>query len=112
MRKEDSLYLEHILNCINRIVSYSEEFTQEAFGADFLVQDACIRQLEVLGEATKHISFELRDSYPEIPWKQMAGMRDVLIHDYLNVDLNIVWKTVSESIPALQPKIALLLQKL
>jgi len=61
-----------------------------------------VRQLEVMGEATKRVSKELRLKNPDIPWLDMAGMRDVLIHDYIDVDLGVVWKTVSEDIPNLK----------
>jgi len=74
----------------------------DAFINDFIVQDAVVRQLEIIGEATKRVSDEFRSKYPDIPWSDMAGMRDVLIHDYIDVDLDIVWKTASESIPELK----------
>jgi len=63
-----------------------------------MTQDAVVRQLEIIGEATKRISKDLRNLNPQVPWSDMAGMRDILIHDYIDVDLDIVWKTASESI--------------
>jgi uncharacterized protein with HEPN domain len=63
-----------------------------------MIQDAVVRQLEIIGEATKRISSELRSVNPQIPWSDMAGMRDILIHDYIDVDVDIVWKTASESL--------------
>lgn len=63
-----------------------------------MTQDAVVRQLEIIGEATKMISKELRNLNPLVPWSDMAGMRDILIHDYIDVDIDIVWKTASESI--------------
>jgi uncharacterized protein with HEPN domain len=63
-----------------------------------MVQDAVVRQLEIIGEATKRISQELRKLNPQVPWPDMAVMRDILIHDYIDVDIDIVWKTASESI--------------
>lgn len=73
-----------------------------------MIQDAVVRQLEIIGEATKRITKDFRNNNPEIPWADMAGMRDILIHDYIDVDLDIVWKTASESIP----KLKTLLEKL
>jgi uncharacterized protein with HEPN domain len=100
--KDDSIYIEHILNSINRILDYISGKDREAFEADLITQDAVVRQLEVIGEATKRISKELRSKHPDIPWADMAGMRDVLIHDYIDVDLGVVWKTASENIPDLK----------
>lgn len=73
-----------------------------------MIQDAVVRQLEIIGEGTKRITKDFRNNNPEIPWADMAGMRDILIHDYIDVDLDIVWKTASESIP----KLKTLLEKL
>jgi uncharacterized protein with HEPN domain len=100
--KDDSIYIDHILNSINRILDYISGKDREEFEADLVTQDAVVRQLEVIGEATKRVSKELRSKHPDIPWADMAGMRDVLIHDYLDVDLGVVWKTASEDIPDLK----------
>ena len=100
--KDDSIYIDHILNSINRIIDYISGKNREAFESDQLTQDAVVRQLEVIGEATKRVSNELRLKNPDIPWSDMAGMRDVLIHDYIDVDLGVVWKTASEDIPNLK----------
>jgi uncharacterized protein with HEPN domain len=67
-----------------------------------MAQDAIVRQLEIIGEATKRISKEIRNLNPHVPWSDIAGMRDILIHDYIDVDIDIVWKTASESIPELK----------
>lgn len=68
----------------------------KSFSGNVLVQDGVMRKLEIIGEASKRLSDELRDSVPEIPWKDMCGMRDKLIHDYMGVDLMAVWKTATE----------------
>ena len=100
--KDDRIYIEHILQSIEKIQSYISGKDQETFSNDSITQDAVVRQLEIIGEATKRISKELRNKNSDVPWDDMAGMRDVLIHDYLDVDLNIVWKTASQSIPGLK----------
>ena len=74
----------------------------KAFSKTTLVQDAVVRQLEIIGEATKRISKKLNEENPQVPWSDMAGMRDVLIHDYIDVDHDIVWRTASESIGELK----------
>ena len=96
--KDDRLYIEHILLSIERIESYITGENHQSFSDDYLTQDAVVRQLEIIGEATKRISKEFRSINPQVPWSDMAGMRDVLIHDYLEVDIDIVWKTATESI--------------
>lgn len=94
--KDDKVYLEHIIDSLKKIIDYAEELSIDGFLNDTKTQDACIRQLEVIGEATKRLSMLLRQRFTHIPWKDMAGMRDKLIHDYIQVDLMIVWTTVSE----------------
>jgi uncharacterized protein with HEPN domain len=80
--------------------------------ASLLIQDGVIRSFEVIGEAVKQISSELRQSHPEVPWRQMAGFRDVLIHDYMGLDLNEVWNVVERDLPDLKGNILLVLQEL
>jgi len=79
--KDDRIYIEHILQSIERIQSYISGKDQEAFLNDSITQDAVVRQLEIIGEATKRISRELRKNNSDVPWDDMADMRDVLIHD-------------------------------
>jgi uncharacterized protein with HEPN domain len=103
--KSDSIYIEHILNSINSIQEYISGLSLEIFLDDRKTQDAVVRQFEIIGEATKRISSDFQDNHPNIPWSQMAGMRDVLIHDYIDVNFEIVWKTAIEDIPVVKEAI-------
>ena len=106
---KDRLYLESIRDCLERIAEYTDS-GESSFMASRLIQDGVIRNLEGIGEATKNLSPELRAASPEIPWRQIAGMRDVLIHDYLKVNLARVWRTVVIDLPPLQETVLRLLQ--
>lgn len=77
-----------------------------------MIQDAVVRNLEVVGEATKQVPEELRKRAPELSWREMAGMRDKLIHDYLGVDLNLVWDVVASELPATRERIVALIEEL
>ena len=87
MTKDDSVYLDHILESITRIDHYTKGLEEDQFDSDELVQDGVIRQLQIIGEAAKRLSDETRTKYPGVEWKDIAGMRDKLVHDYFGVDL-------------------------
>ena len=96
-------YLADILNAIIEVDEFINGMTFDTFVEDRKTINAVIRSLEVLGEATKHIPSQFRNKHPEIPWSKMAGMRDVLIHDYMGVDLMTVWKVAKERLPEIRP---------
>jgi len=102
MSKDDSIYITHILSCLDKISEYIHDHSRGSFLQSNMSQDAVIRQLEIIGEATKHISTNLRNAYPDIPWKDMAGMRDKLIHDYIDVDLWVEWETAFSDVPKIR----------
>lgn len=98
-------YLSDMSEAINDIADFIESLTFEEFVADKKTTNAVIRSMEVLGEATKNIPMSVRDQYSDIPWSQMAGMREVLIHNYMGVDLMTVWKVITERLPDLKSEI-------
>lgn len=99
--RSDDLLLADLREALHRISTYTSGMTYEAFAEDSKTQDAVIRNLEILGEATKKLSENLRAEHPEIPWTKMAGARDRLIHHYFGVSLQIVWQIVTVELPAL-----------
>ncbi len=92
--------------------SFTEGFTFQDFTRDKRTQYAVIRALEVMAEAAKHIPQDIRQRYPEIPWREIAGMRDKLIHDYIGIDIETVWLVVKRHIPALRPSIQQVLREI
>jgi uncharacterized protein with HEPN domain len=109
--RELSDYLADIHNAIVEVDEFTKGMAFDTFEEDRKTINAVIRSLEVLGEATKHIPTSFRNKHPEIPWSKMAGMRDVLIHDYMGVDLMTVWKAAKERLPEIRPAIEKLLYK-
>lgn len=107
--KEDRVYLLHIAEAIATIQEYVSTGRDDFF-AKKMIQDAVIRNLEIIGEAVKNISPVTRRNTPDVPWQKIAGLRDVLIHDYFGVDLETVWLVVENRLPPLALHIALLLE--
>jgi uncharacterized protein with HEPN domain len=107
--KNERLYLGHIREAINDIRAYAS-VGEEAFLADRMRQDAIIRKLEIIGEAVKQLSEATKAQRPEIPWKQIAGMRDRLTHAYFGVDLGLVWRVVERDLQALETAIGVLIE--
>lgn len=103
--KEYEPYLRDVLDRIAKIRRYIEGYDYESFCDDEKTSDAVIRNIEVIGEAIRHVPDDLRQKYPKIPWRQIAGMRDKLIHDYLGVDLEYVWNVASMRIDELEADI-------
>jgi uncharacterized protein with HEPN domain len=111
MKKDPLVYLKHNLTCINKIQTYTDGFNEQKFLANSLIQDGVIRNLEIIGEATKQLNQEFRSRYEDIPWKRIAGLRDKLIHDYIGVDMWAVWGVVEKVIPDFEVQIRRIILK-
>ena len=103
MPSRDLIYVLDILNAACLVQSFTREVDKITFEQDLMLQSAVIRQIEVMGEATKRLSPSFRASHPEIPWRKIAGMRDILIHAYDRIDLDEIWITTQVSIPDVIP---------
>ena len=100
MNRDEAVYLQHILDAIAKAESYLEGMDESAFNRSSLIQDCVIRQIEIIGEATKRLSPELRAKNAHIPWSDIAGMRDKFIHGYFGVEVGNVWLTAVEDLRA------------
>ncbi len=112
MQHDDSVYLKHIRDSILRIRRYTQKVSVARFKKDTLTQDAVIRQIEIIGEASKRLSEKTRSANKDVPWNDIAGMRDKLIHDYFGVDIEKVWLTVQNDIPILRKQVNRILKSL
>lgn len=109
--KGDQLYLKHILDAIDKVDTYIT-VGHEVFIASSHWQDAVIRQLEIIGEATKRLSKQFCSRHSDVPWRRIAGLRDVLIHDYMGVDINAVWEITQKNLPPLRIRVESILREL
>ena len=105
MIKGDVAYLRHILDAISRIEDYTKSIRYKEFLNNNLVQAGVIREIEIIGEASKGLNEDLKNKYKSIPWRKIAGMRDKLIHHYFGVDMDAIWETIEKDIPILKKQI-------
>ena len=108
-KRGDRELLIDMLESIRRVQMYVDGLEYQDFINDLKTQDAVIRALEILGEASKRMSPSIKNQFPDIPWKLMAGMRDKLIHEYFGVNLDVVWEVVTNNLPALFSQIQCIL---
>lgn len=106
MSRDYKVYLEDILTAIEKIEKYVRDYSYERFMFDEEKIDAVVRNLEVIGEAVKNIPPDIKDKHPNIEWKKIAGLRDVLIHEYFGVDKEVLWDIIQNKLPDLKTKIS------
>lgn len=112
MKKDPAVFIEHVMECIGLIEKYTEGKTEEDFFNSTQLQDSIVRRIEVIGEAVKNLPKDFRDSHPEVQWQEIAGMRDILIHGYFGIDLDLTWEVVKTDIPDLKRKISRIKEEL
>jgi len=100
--KDNFTYLQHILEAIIKIEKYLENVDFKQFKDNEMMTDAVVRKLEIIGEATNKLTIDFRNQYPDMPWGDIVGMRNRLIHDYFGVDIDLVWKTYQNNLPELK----------
>jgi UPF0331 protein MA_1296 len=110
---KDLFRLEHIRDSIDKIIQLSKSLnTLENFEKQWVEQDAMIRNFEIIGEASNHVSQEIKDKYPEVAWNEMRGMRNFMTHEYFGIQLDTVWVTVIHDIPTLKTQIINIIEDL
>ncbi len=103
--RNELVFFEDILECIQKIKEYTQKASEREFEKNTEKQDAVIRRIELIGEAVKSISEETRRNYPDIPWREIAGMRDIVIHEYFGVSVGLIWRVARRDIPVLEEQI-------
>jgi uncharacterized protein with HEPN domain len=111
MKRNIKLYLQDIWESTLAIEEYTQNLAEEEFYSNRQVQDAIIRRLEIIGEAVKKIDDDFRNKYPQIPWKKIAGMRDIITHEYFGVKLERVWDVVRKDLPHIKQQMLLIMER-
>jgi len=104
-KRDEIVFFEDIIDCINKIIEYTENTTEIEFRENTEKQDAVIRRIEIIGEAVKSISRDTRNKSPRIPWREIAGMRDIVVHEYFGVSIDMIWRVAVNEIPELKKDI-------
>jgi uncharacterized protein with HEPN domain len=108
--KDERLYLEYILECIQKIEDYTE-MDKARFMHSSMIQDAVVRNLQVMAESTQRISEKIKLGYPDVEWRGIAGFRNILVHDYLGLDFGKIWEVIERRLPTLKTQIEKILEK-
>jgi len=105
MKRDDTVYLHHILDAIESIENYTKGMSENEFLSNSMAHDAVVRQIEIIGEAARNVSDEFQNKHPNLPWTKMIGIRNKITHEYFNVNYAIVWDTVKDDLPLLKKSI-------
>lgn len=105
MKRDVRVYLDDIIESIRLIEEYIRDISNEEFNKNTELQDAILRRLAIIGEAAKNIPQDFKNNHPEIQWREILGMRNIVIHEYFGVELGRVWKTVKEDLPLLKKQL-------
>jgi uncharacterized protein with HEPN domain len=111
-RKTYKMFVEDILEVMDKIERYTKGLSYETFVKNDMAIDAVIRNLEIIGEASKNLPEDVKEKYPDIPWRRMIGLRNIAVHEYFGVDLGIIWEIVTRNLPETRPKIIAMLKSL
>lgn len=103
--KDNKIYLEDIISSIKKIEKYINDISFEEFYDNEMIVDAVVRNLEIIGEAARYLEDDFKETNSHIPWRNMIGLRNIMIHEYFGIDLNIIWKIVTDDIPKTKPEI-------
>ncbi len=104
-KRDIRIYLQDIFEAADLIEKYVEDISEDDFLKNFEKQDAVLRRIQIIGEAAKHVSEDYRKKWNHIPWKEIAGMRDIIVHEYFGVTMEMIWKVAVEDIPKLKRQI-------
>lgn len=105
MKRKGTERIDHIKECVENILKSTKDVSKDSFVENIVLQAAITRWIEIIGEATKYIPDKIITTHPEIPWKEMAGMRDIVVHDYDDVNVDEIWNVVKQDIPKLKEQL-------
>ena len=110
MKRDNKVFLQHILESLEKVKILTKRLSKEKFLKSWKTQDVVVRRLEIIGEAAKNVSSDLKEKHADVPWKKLSGLRDILIHQYFDVDLDTTWEIVIRDLPKLKKEIEKILE--
>jgi uncharacterized protein with HEPN domain len=111
MPRDYRVFLDDMLDAARKVLEYTAGFTEKELFADPKTTEAVVWNLQVIGEAAKHIPEEIRARYPDVPWRDMAGLRDIIAHQYFGLKLDVIWKVIQNDLPGVEQRIRAILEQ-